>query len=315
MTELARTRPRLRHRRGRAARAARTQPQLGGAPACECDRVLLPRVPLRLLLSPVAQQRAACGIRRTSSRRSTLGTLVMALTVAERGTRPARRRATSAAGRRSEWRLKGLLALPSVSARSWCRSSNGRRSASGRPTAAMRASSSAGRRSTSSSSLGTLFWLENLLATAIRYRNAPGRWHAGRGRGVRRPGTARARHRRSALARSAGARGAVVLLDVPGRARRPAPGSSSIWSRRAVPSSASSAAWPSSRRSSPSSRGCALLARRAAASLGAPRDRAAREGRRLLPRPLHDPRRARLAARLRWPTRSSPRTWPSTSCC
>ena len=64
-----RARDRLRGRRGRAARAPRAQPQLGRAPARERDGLLLPRVRLRLLLSPLAEQRRGSGIRSTSIRR------------------------------------------------------------------------------------------------------------------------------------------------------------------------------------------------------------------------------------------------------
>ena len=59
MSELAHREHRLRGRRGRAAGGPRPEPHLGRPPARERDRVLLPRVRLRLLLPPLAEQRAA----------------------------------------------------------------------------------------------------------------------------------------------------------------------------------------------------------------------------------------------------------------
>ena len=108
----------------------------------------------------------------------------------------------------------------SGSARSCCRSSSGRRSASGRRTAAMRASSSAGRRSTSSSSRGRCSGSRTLLATAIRYRTTPSADTPAPGHASGDPGRLDTMCR-SALAPPARSRGVVLLLDVPGRARRP----------------------------------------------------------------------------------------------
>ncbi len=73
MSELAAARTDYERRRGRAAGAARAEPQLGRPSARERDRVLLPRLRLRLLLSPLAEQRRTCGSRRTSTRRSRSG--------------------------------------------------------------------------------------------------------------------------------------------------------------------------------------------------------------------------------------------------
>ena len=67
---------------------------------------------------------------------------------------------------------------------------------------------------------------------------------SGRGRGVRRPGAPGPRCRRSAVARAAGSRGAVVLLDVPRRARCARLDRPLSHLGRAVPSFWSSAAWP-----------------------------------------------------------------------
>ena len=141
----------------------------------------------------------------------------------QRRARPAGGSPTTAPRAAPQWRLKGALALAiGVAVRRRSRSSSGRRSGSGRPTAATRACSSAGRRSTSSSSSARSSGSRRLLATAIRYREAPGRRQsAAPGEASGDPRPPRPRHRRPALARAARPRGAVLLLGVPRRARRP----------------------------------------------------------------------------------------------
>ena len=151
----------------------------------------------------------------------TLGTLVMASTRREPRAPPRRACADHRAGRRAQWRLKGAVALALGLAAvvlqvvEWTTIGFG-------PADGGYASVFFGWTAFNVLFVvGTLFWLENLLATAIRYRKVPAGGSAGAGPRLRRPGPARTRHRRSALARAAGARVPLLLLGVPRRARRP----------------------------------------------------------------------------------------------
>ena len=91
MSRARQPRHRLRGRRERAARGDGAEPARRLAPLGERDGVLLPRVPLRVLLSPLAEHAGLWRPQARRSARSALGTLVItACVVAVRGSLPAR---------------------------------------------------------------------------------------------------------------------------------------------------------------------------------------------------------------------------------
>ena len=215
-------------------------------------------------------------------------------------------------GRRPQWRLKGLVALAArPRSRSCCRSSSGRRVGFG-PADGGYASVFIGWTAFNVLFVvGALFWLENLLATAYPL---PQRSRAGRRRPGRRPATRGGPGTTSptALARPAGARGALLLLGVPRRARRRSRGSCSTSSRcraderrrlaREPPLVfvvvAAVLYWLGGRRRVSRRRGTSSWGGRSRSRSGSSRS-SSRSTRRST----------------RWPTSCSRPTWRSTSCC
>ena len=194
-----------------------------GAPARERDGVLLPRVRLRVLLPPLAEQRTVSGGRSTSTRRSP-GEPRSSCASSPARWRPARARGPSRATGARQWRAEGTRrARARRRSRSCSRSSSGRSSASARPTAATRASSSAGPASTSCSCSARCSGSRRCSRRSFRYRGcasgattvAPGEASGDPGRpgdDIARPAVARAAPELEAL---------LLLLDVPRGDRRP----------------------------------------------------------------------------------------------
>ena len=219
MTELAEPRHRLQRRRARAAGGDGAQPARRLASLVERDRVLLRRVPLRVLLSPLARQLARLWRPKHVDPSADARHARDARARRRRGAPAARACATTAASRRPAWRVKGALALVALLAAVVAADRRvvdaGLRPDRRRRT---RASTSAGRAcwrcSSSASPTGSRRRSRPRSATADRITGAAG------GARVGRRGPDRARHRRPALARAAGARGGVVLRAVPRRDRR-----------------------------------------------------------------------------------------------
>ena len=171
MSELAQPLDRLLGRRARAAAGDGAQPARRLAALGERDRVLLLRVPVRVLLSPLAELTRASGIRITCRRRSGSGRRSPSASSCPRSTTgfAVRRLHDDDAG---TWRLKGLVALALGLARSSCRSIEWATIGFG-PTDGGFASVFLGWTGLYILFVFcTMYWLETLLATSFRYRGA-----------------------------------------------------------------------------------------------------------------------------------------------
>ena len=219
MSELAQSGDRLRDRRERAAGAHRPEPQLRRAPARERDGVLLPRVRLRVLLSPLAEQRAPVA---AEARRP-----VADARHARDGADGRERAVSCGSGSPTTARAAAAVAAQGA-ARARRRAARGRA-----PVRRVDDASASGPADGGYASVFIGWTAFNVLFVARHAVLA--REPAGdgvplpqdpsgaprAGRGVGRPGPARRTTSPIRSRSSAGARGALLLLGVPRRARRP----------------------------------------------------------------------------------------------